>query len=239
MLEGYDKQKIGGCMAFGCLLTVVLFSLGGLGAYFGVKTLIDSAVYKYTEPYQRDLTKTFLSAQESLDVTDKLEQFAKSMSGGDGAEDLELSAKDINYLISNSNEPLFRELRNKVYVELDGGTLKTEISVPLDGTGMKDLQGRYLNGAAEIALGVKENGEFEIDLKAIDANGFRIPDAALKAFKQQTDFMDRIFKHPRFAKYSKYIEKVDIDGDKLTLKVKKGKSLEELQRVISSDGGLN
>lgn len=235
MLEGYDKRKIGGCFAFGCLLTVVLFSLGGLGAYFGVKKLLDTAVYKYTEPYKRDLPRVYLSAQESLDVTDKIEQFADAMSSGESAESLELSARDVNYLISNSNEPLFQELRDKVYVEFDEGKIKTEISVPLDQAGIKDLQGRYLNGSAEIAVGMDENGEFEIDLRAIDANGFQIPDAALKAFKSQTDFMDRILNHPRFAKYKKFIEHVEVNGDKLTVKLKQGEDVESLRRRISNE----
>jgi hypothetical protein len=235
MLEGYDKRKIGGCFAFGCLLSVVLFSLGGLGAYFGVKTLIDSAVYKYTEPYKRELPRVYLSAQESLDVTDKVEQFADALSRGETDESLELSARDVNYLISNSNEPLSVELRDKVFVEFEDGKIKTEISVPLDQAGIKDLQGRYLNGSAEIALGMDENGELEIDLRTIDANGFQIPDAALQAFKSQTDIMNRILTHPRFAKYKKFIENVDVSGDILTLKLKKGEDLEGLRRQISRE----
>jgi len=235
MLEGFDKRKIGGCFAFGCLLTVVLFSLGGLGAYFGVNYLIDSAVYQYTEPYKRELPQVTLSAQESLDVTDKIEQFTDAMTHGDSADSLELSSRDVNYLISNSNEPLFKELRDKVYVEFEDGKIKTEISVPLDKAGIKDLQGRYLNGSAEIAVGMDEKGEIEIDLRAIDANGFQIPDAALQAFKSQTDFMDRMLNHPRFAKYKKFIEHVDVNGDKLTLKLKQGQDIEDLRRQFSNE----
>jgi hypothetical protein len=217
------------------LLTVVLFSLGGLGAYFGVKTLIDSAVYKYTEPYKRELPTVSLSARESLDVTDKIDEFTKAMSSGESDESLELSARDVNYLISNSNEPLFQELRDKVFVEFDEGKIKTEISVPLDKAGIKDLRGRYLNGSAEIAVGMDERGELEIDLRAIDANGFQIPDRALEAFKSQTDIIDRMLTHPRFAKYKKFIEHVEVNGDKLTLKLKKGQNVEDLQRKISNE----
>lgn len=235
MLEGYDKQKIGGCLAFGCLLTVTLFALGGFGAYFGVKTLISSTVYKYTEPVARELPRVHLTPVEYLEVTEQIEKFTDAIEKGEDSEAMEFSARDINYLISSSDEPIFRDLRDKVYFEFEDGKIKTELSVPLDRSGVKDLRGRFLNGSAELSLGVKANGELEIDLKAISANGFDLPDGALEAIRGQSDFIDKIFNSPRFAKYSKYLEYFEVNGDILTLKAKDGKTLEDLKGELSNE----
>ena len=237
MLEQYDKQKIAGCLGFGCLLTVVLFALGGFGAYFGVKTLINSAVYKYTEPVRRPLPTVQMAPVEALELTERIDEFADSISNEEVEEvaPLELTATELNYIISTSDDPALQELRENVFFEFEDGKIKTELSIPLDRSGLKDLQGRYLNGSAELSVGANTGGGFEIDLRRIDANGFTIPDAALQAIQQQTDYIDKVLNHPRFTKYSKYLEAFEVNGDKLSLKLKKGQTLEELRRELASE----
>ena len=237
MLEGYDKQKIAGCFGFGCLLMVGLFALGGFGAYYGIKTFVESAVFKYTEPVQMILPYDTLSAEESLAVTEKLEIFSKSISDGTASEPLELTSKDVNYLINSSPEPIFRELKDKVYVTFKDGKIESDLSVPLDKTGFKDLRGRYLNGKANISLGMK-NGEVDFNISALNANGFPVPENALQALQQRTDLLDRIFSHPRFLKYSRYLETVEIVGDRIRIRLKEGQSMEALQREMAGDSSF-
>ncbi len=237
MLEGYDKQKIAGCFGFGCLLMIGLFALGGFGAYYGIKTFVQSAVFKYTEPVQVILPRDTLSAQESLVVNEKLERFSKSLTDGTSSEPLELTAKDVNYLISSSPEPIFRELKDKVYVKFKNGKIESELSVPLERTGLRDLRGRYLNGKANISLGMK-NGEMDFNISSLNANGFPVPANVLQVLQKRTDMLDRVFSHPRFLKYSKYLENVEIVGDRVRIVLKEGQSLEALQREMAGDAGL-
>ncbi len=232
MLETYDKGKIAGCFGFGCLLVVVLFALGGLGAYFGVKTFVESAVDKYTERSPAPLAQVNLSVEESLEITEKIDSFKESFR--DSSEDnlgaeLELTSREVNYLISNSLDPLFVELRDKVRFKFEEGKIKTDLSLPLDKSRIKNLQGRYLNGTADMSLGL-EGGELDLNVSSLRANGFDVPDNFLNLVQERSGIMERVMSDARFAELSQYLESFEVVGDRVKLKLKKGVELEEVRR---------
>ncbi len=235
MLEEYDKRKIAGCFTFGCLTCVVLFALGGVGAYFGVTKAISSFVNEYTEPFPRELPKVQLTAEESDSLFTRVETFREAAEKGEETIPLELTARDVNHLIAT--DPELAVLRDKVSVEFEDGKISSEVSIPLSETGLKDLQGRYLNGRAAVELGIVD-GRFEISLSAINVNGNQVPDKMLQQLEGRVNLADRIASDPRFSRYTKFVDKFQIVGDRLVVEVRKDADLDALQKEIQSDRNL-
>lgn len=236
MLEQYDKKKIAGCMGFGCLLTVLLFGLGGAGAYFGVKTALNSMVYKYTEAVPMEMPRAVLSETEKINAQNKFRRFGMDPAPGESDDGgvLELTANEVNYLIQ-SGEPVFKELRNRFHFEFESGKIKTQLSVPLDGSGIKDLRRRYLNGTAELDLAVT-NERLEFSVSSLIAKGSKIPESALRLLQDQANVLNRIQSRPEFRKVAKYIKEFRIVGDQIHIEVKDGVNREEMRRELGMRG---
>lgn len=236
MLEQYDKKKIAGCMGFGCLLTVLLFGLGGAGAYFGIKAALSSMVYKYTEAVPMDMPKVNLSEVEKLTAENKLKRFGSDPLPGasDDGSVLELTANEVNYLIQ-SGQPMFKELKDRFHFEIEGGKLKSQLSVPLDGSGVKDLRRRYLNGTAEIDFAIK-NEKLEFNVSNLIAKGSKIPEGALQVLQSQGGILTKIRSRPEFQKIAKYIKEFKVAGDQVHIELKDGVNRAEMRSELGIPG---
>ena len=233
MFEKYYKRKIGSYMAFGFLTVAGLFVLGGFGAYFGMKATFESIVSDYTDPVPRELPKVDVSREEGEAILGRWENFSESMEKAEQTEELELSATDVNYLISSSREPLFLALRDKAFVRFEGNQIKSEIALPLDGLEIKEVRGRYLNGDAELSIALEE-GEFEIEFRSIAATGRGIPDALLDQVQSSVDIANLLTEaEPCLADLLQYLDEIRVEDGKLRLKPKRGQNLEDLRKKMA------
>lgn len=235
MLEKYDKQKIAGCFGFGCLVVVVLFALGGVGAYFGVTSALKAAAYKYTDDSSRELKVDF-TVEESVDVDSRIRRFTDAVNQGEEAEPLALSARDANILINSSLDPLLIEMRERVRLKFEDGKILSELSLPLDRLGVKDLRGRYFNGDAELNLTKSENNEMSLNLRSLAANGSRLPPELLSQIQERTDFVDRIMKDPRVTRLTRYLKRFEVVGEQLVIEAKDAESLRRLREQVGGQG---
>ena len=235
MLEKYDKQKIAGCLGFECLVVVVLFALGGIGAYFGVSSALKAAAYKYTEDSSRDLKIDF-TVEESVAVDDKVRRFTDAVNQGEEAEPLVLSDRDVNILINSSLDPLLIEMRERVRLKFADGKIMSELSLPLDRLGVKDLRGRYFNGDAELNLAKSEENKMSLNLRNLAANGANLPPEILSQIQKRTDYIDRIMSDSRVTRLTRYLKRFEVVGEQLIIEAKDAESLKKLREAAGGRG---
>ena len=80
-----------------------------------------------------------------------------------------LTGREINALLANSTN----ELKNYIYVSVEGSQIKGQLSLPLEKyfkIWMIHTQGRYLNGAATMTVGLT-NSTLWVKLDSLDVNG--------------------------------------------------------------------
>ena len=89
-----------------------------------------------------------------------------------------LTADDLNALISTQ-----RELKDKLFVRIDGDQLRGEISMPLSDLGPFKLSGRYLNATATFKIALA-NGALDVRLQDAQVKGRPLPSMVLSEFKK-------------------------------------------------------
>jgi hypothetical protein len=150
-IEPPPKQKGMGCLGKGCLMFVIFVILLAvaffIGGYAGVRYVVTS-----TEP--REIPQVETSEADQRAVRERWEDFKSSrdMTSATMTQDppvegatparsanrIELTASDINQLISAS-----RKLRGKAFVSIENDVARIQVSVPLEKVGFR---GRFLNG---------------------------------------------------------------------------------------------
>ncbi len=164
-------RRGGCCCAGGCatLLTIGFIGLVlliGLAWYVGGKTI---GTYTSTSPM--DIRIEEPSDAQFAAANTKLEQM-RAATEQNQAGTFEFTAADLNALIAR--HPKFKELRNKVRVEMENSTMLLDVSAPLSSVSLPGFSHRYFNGTAK--LGVEYNdGSFDFALRSLTANGHNIP----------------------------------------------------------------
>ena len=98
------------------------------------------------------------------------------------AQELSLSAADLNALIWH--DPMFKGVKGKLFVMLEGEQIKGKVSVPLDNFGPFKLKGRYLNGTAAFNVSL-QNGFLLVRLAEMEVKGKPLPAPVLTQLKSE------------------------------------------------------
>ena len=162
-IEPPPKQKGMGCLGKSCLMLVIFIVLLAaaffIGGYVGVRYVVTS-----TEP--REIPQIETSVPEQQAVQNRWEEFKMSPRSAPAeittqppspegatptpsANRIELTANDINQLISSS-----RKLRGKAFVSIENNVARVQVSVPLEKVGFR---GRYLNGEFQVRAAPDRN----------------------------------------------------------------------------------
>lgn len=170
----YDAEPRGrGCLFYGCVTAIVLSVLLALGlalsALVAYRTMI-----KYRDMYTAlqpvPLPKLQLSDPERKQVVDRASAFREAVEAGKDAEPLALTGDDLNALIQQ--EP---ELKDRVFLALEGDRIKAKVSVPLDELSDVSLvKGRFFNGEADVKLRLR-NGSLKIEAVSMLVDGKPLP----------------------------------------------------------------
>jgi len=214
MSEG--KSKTTNCILFGCLTMVVVFIILGvagiLGARYGYKKLVNT----YTSPTAAQLTAITYTAEELQSLTNRLGAFQLEANALTNEVTLTLSARDINVLIHSEDE--LKGLRDKIHVEIDKDTIKSAVSMPLDGFGLDALKGRYLNGTAGLKVTVT-NGKLTVNLDSLEVNGTPVSASFMTQLKSENLAKD-VDLGPEGEKLMKRVESLTIENGDVILKLK-------------------
>ncbi len=147
-----------GCFAKGCLLTITVLMIFGVGIGTLGFFLIKSGQAYFTE--QPVPTRIFDATDDQYQaVLAKLQPFAQAMNEGRAAT-VELTTDDLNTLIARL--PQFAPLRGHVYVNIVGGQLLADLSFP---TTRSDAPNQYFVSAHATLDASFASGRFTFALR--------------------------------------------------------------------------
>jgi hypothetical protein len=197
-----------GCLLGGCLgiviLGIVLVVGGGIGTYY----FAQSQVKKYTAETPRVLPKVERSAEEIEALSERVKVFQEAVEKNGATEELVLTADDINSLISQNEQ-----LKGKVFVKIEDGTVKAEVSFPTDGFPLAD--GRYFNGSVSGNVSL-ENGELKVYVDDAEVNNEKIPESFLAPFREQ-NLAEEMNKDPKVKEQLGKFGRIEVRDDRIIL----------------------
>jgi hypothetical protein len=207
-----------GCLFYGGIALIVFVLLVGLIGYWSVRYAIkatDRLISEYTDTVPATLEKVEVSPDRLKEVQQRLAAFKEALDKKSSAEELALSAEDLNTLIAG--DPGFRELRDKLFVGIEGDRIQGQLSLPLEQIGWEKLKGRYLNGTATFKLSL-EKGALKVVLDDVTVKGKPLP-ATLRAVLNR-NLAENARPRPKNAKGVEQFDTIKVEGGKLIFKNK-------------------
>jgi hypothetical protein len=119
------------------------------------------------------------------------------------APPLTLTAGEINALLA-----VAPGLVGKVRAEIDGGTVRARLSLPLEDLGFPQWRGRYLNGTSVLSLSVVD-GELVIRPEEITARAGPLPEAVMTRLRK-ANLARLAFRDPRIANSLRRLSRVEV-----------------------------
>ncbi len=210
------SAKRRGCFFYGCLIVLILALVGGLSIFFGVRYAINSFVNNYTDSRPTPLPKARISKDELAKLQKRIADFQAGLAAKKVTAPLDLSAAELNALISN--DPAWSELKDKLFVEIVTNRIKGKVSIPLEGLGISRLRGRYLNGAATLNLSLT-NGTLSVFLDAVEVKGKPIPARFMGDLKRM-NFAEGVNRQPGHVKTLQALESLEVNDGQILIKAK-------------------
>lgn len=203
-----EKRFPWGCLLGGCLSVVLLFVIGIGASGFGLYWYLSRQIDQYTSTQPESIPITEYSKEQIGAVKKRLDDFKAALDSGAQPETLELSADDINALISQNDE-----FKGRIFVSIDDGKISAQISYPLDKFPLG--KGRYFNGKVTLKASL-ENGVLIVTLDDAVVNGAPVPAKFLDEMRDQNMAKDT-YKDPKVAEFLRKFDRLTIDDDKLIL----------------------
>jgi hypothetical protein len=212
----YDdsRPRQRGCFFYGCVISSVLavlliIALAVLAFVF--MHWFSGFVDEWTSPAPAELPKVQVSEEARVSVRDRVNAFRKALEEGTAVDPLVLDSDDLNALIEEN-----RDLRGRLFARVEGDKLKGQISIPLDKLKIGMLNGRYLNGEAELKASLSD-GILVVTLDTLEVNGKRPPERFLSELRKQNLAKDA-YDNPDNAQLIRRFESLEIKDGKILLK---------------------
>lgn len=234
-----QPQKSGsgnGCL-WGCLIAVgVVIAICvcmGVGTYF----MFTSTLNAYTSETPMELQTVEYDEQQMEQLNGRIKSFSDALEAGDiPEEDLILSAEEINALIADKEE-----LRGRVFVQIEEGQVKGDISFPMNM--IPGGKGRYLNGSGTFDVSM-ENGVLIVTADQMEVNGDPIPEAFMEGMRRE-NLAKEVYKKPENAKFIRKFESIEVQDDKIIMRVKRDAATDDsaedapASETATEESGLN
>jgi len=202
-----------GCFFYGCLSLLVLSLVLVLIGYLGYRHLISWVVAEYTDTKPVLIESVEVSPAQLQALQKRVADF-KAALDQKVSQELRLTAEDINALIAN--DPGEKQLKNKLFVMIDGDRVTGKVSWPLDKVWPSKLKGRYLNGVATFKPSL-ENGVLLVTLEDLQVKGKPLPAQMLAQFKKQ-NLAEDIQKDAQTAQTIQKFESIRVTNGAVVLK---------------------
>ena len=202
------SRKGRGCFFYGCLGVIVAVLLAVVGIYFGARYAIKTLVATYTEGQPKELPKVEMTDAELQEINSRLAEFKTALEKGRGIPPLILSGKDLNMLISS--HPDWKELKDKIYVRIEGDQIKGDVSEPLDKISSM-IKGRYFNGSASFKVSLRR-GILLATMQSAEVKGTPVPTNVLAQLQGQ-NLAQEFYKNAENAEMLGRLESIEVkDG---------------------------
>lgn len=172
MNSPHQKKGGFGCLAYGCLVAVIVAGLGALGIFFFVRSGMRTAIDNYTTDKPVSISVTAID-QSAIDAgSAKAAELQRLLKDTKGSGEVIFSQSDINGLLRSAG------WQEQVLATISGDAVSAQFSVPLSAFGdwerarifIGDKLDRFVTGHGT-ARGLVENGVARIDLKELALNG--------------------------------------------------------------------
>jgi hypothetical protein len=210
------KRRGKGCAFYGCLAGIVCM-LAILVAFLLGIHMFKKMLTEFTDTQPMALPTVELPPAELRQLQQRVEDFSDAVRAEKPTPPLELTGNEIDALLSSN--PDFRAARGKVYVTIDGGKLKSQLSVPMEQVGLPRFKGRYLNGTATLDLSL-QNGVLRIAPEQFLAkDGKPLPSIYLNVIRKQ-NLGARLNENPRLSIAMDRLKSIEVKDGKLVLTAK-------------------
>ncbi len=171
---------------------------------------------KYTAPAPETLPTVELSPTHLQELKARVDAFEAALDAPTNAQELVLSADEINALIEEktageTNAP-------KIFVNIDGDRLQGLVSIPLQDLGPLKLKGRYLNGQAILKVWL-QNDTLRLQIEHLEVKGKPLPGLIMSELKKE-NFASEIAKDPKAASLVAKFESIQVTNGKVILRNK-------------------
>jgi hypothetical protein len=160
-----------GCLFYGCLTGITCLVAILLALLLGLHEL-RKFIAEFTDNKPTPLPSVQLSPEQKEQLQRRIEAFKNAVRSGKPTAALELNSEEINGLITT--DPNLKALKDKLYVTIDGGHLRAQISFPLGQMGLPILKNRYLNGTAVFAVSLLD-GNLVVTTQTVHVKGKPLP----------------------------------------------------------------
>ena len=206
-----EEKPSRGCL-YGCLAVGVLilgtFICGGFAVYF----FIAGQVEKYTAATATELPAVEYTEEQLESLHARIDTFKEAVEGDEQAEDLVLTAEEINALINEEEK-----MRGRAHVDIKDDVVIGDISIPTDS--LPGGKGRFFNASATFDVSL-ERGVLIVTLNSAEVKGEPVPEEFMEAMRKENLAKD-VYKDPENAKVLSRFESIEIVDDKIILRLKR------------------
>lgn len=175
MTSAMAPRKKRGCLFYGCLTMVavgVVALLTLLLALYFTTRWVNKTLTGLTEAKPTAFRTVDYSPAEKEALQQRMGGFFQAADRGQGGVELVLTARDLNYLISQNPE-----VRERLFVDIQDDRIRGQVSLPLEQIIPPELRprlgvlrGRYLNGTAVFRVALEE-GALDVRVEELEAAG--------------------------------------------------------------------
>jgi hypothetical protein len=216
------KSSGKGCLFWAGIVLGVIFLcvvLAGIGGYCFVRSLVN----EYTDTKPTEFKVTLLSDADTKALKQRLHEFDNALTNDLPIEPLVLTADEINSLIAKKNNDKIR-----VHFSLNENRLQAQMSIAGELFGFNLLRGRYLNGAGDFKVSMRD-GKLFVGLRSLSVKGKPIPEKYMQDVRDQNfaeSDMEEQTNNPELEDPFNRIKEIKIENGKLYVIPKKQKQPE-------------
>jgi hypothetical protein len=215
MTNGAGEEKRGGCGKFvliGCGALLILGVAVAIGGYFAVKGALTQFVEAYTATEPLEIPLVQMPEDQVQSLVARVDEFRLAVETGESADPLALTGTEINAILQN--HPDFEGVGDKVYVTMEGDTIKGEISIPLEElTGLG--KGRYVNGSGEFSVSLVGDQPV-VFLKSLTVNDKQVPQEFMDQMGNENLAKDAA-NDPDFQQVFEKLQSIKVENGKLVI----------------------
>ncbi|MEI6714653.1 MAG: hypothetical protein WCO60_12930 [Verrucomicrobiota bacterium] len=205
-----------GCLFVGCLSLVGASLLLVIVGLFAIPAAIHKLVDRFTQPQAAALPPIETSADQKAALFAKVKAFQDAIETHQPAPTLVLEKDELSALIANS--PKSAELKDKVFVSIEGDQIKCALSYPLGKVGLMDFSGRFLNGTGTLKLSLA-NGVLLATLESLTVPQHDIPEAVMNEIRKE-NLASRVSDNVELSKVIQKLDRIEIKNSQLIIKAR-------------------
>ncbi len=203
-------KKRRGCLFYAFIFGSILSIFLVLGVLAGLKSTL-----AFFDKTAVPVPTSKMSPQDIAKVRERVDAFRQAVRAHESPVPLTLTADEVNALIKG--DPDLEPLRDKVYVaDMQGDSIKAQVSVSLGELGAVKFKDRYFNGFVTIKPTLNSGTLRLKPQKVVTLRGRAVPDKYVEVI-QNVNFAKGLNKEPRVSAALDWIQSIEVKDGKLVI----------------------